>query len=253
MKKEYNSIAKNKAAGIILMLLSIIGICFIVTRLFYYVYEYDAQYSPIDYGQFNILSYFTIQSNFFIYLYFFFAALSIFGVKKAEKIGFNPTLKVLATVYVVIAGITYCAGIPMGMTPPFKWESAYHIFSAVNQIYYHMLIPPAALIFLLLPFTNEKASMKKCTALSGIYPLVYSLFSLVRGAVSQPTYYPYPFYNPEFIWNIFFKDKPVNLPVSYLIIAVLLVLGISLFAGITALLLLIYNKRVSRSAKTAVV
>ncbi len=109
MKKNYSSISKNKAVGIVLMLLSLIGICFIITRLFYYVYEYDAQYSPIDYGQFNILSYFTIQSNFFIYLYFFFAAISIFGVKKAEKIAFNPTIAVLVTVYVLIAGITYCS------------------------------------------------------------------------------------------------------------------------------------------------
>lgn len=253
MKKEYNPIAKSKTAGIVLMLLSLIGICFIITRLFYYVYEYDAQYSPVDYGQFNILSYFTIQSNFFIYLYFFFAALSIFGVKKAEKIGFNPTIRILVTVYVLIAGITYCAGIPMGMTPPFKWDSAYHIFSAVNQIYYHMLIPPAALIFLLFPFTNEKAPMKNCLLLSGIYPFLYSLFSIVRGAVSQPTYYPYPFYNPEFIWSIFFKDKPVNLAVSYLIIAVLLVLGISLFAGITALLLVVYNKRLNHTVQSATV
>ncbi len=251
MKKNYSSISKNKAVGIVLMLLSLIGICFIITRLFYYVYEYDAQYSPIDYGQFNILSYFTIQSNFFIYLYFFFAAISIFGVKKAEKIAFNPTIAVLVTVYVLIAGITYCAGIPMGMTPPFKWDSAYHIFSAVNQIYYHMLIPPAAFVLLLFPFTDKKVSVKQCLTLSGIYPFVYSVFSLVRGAVFKPTYYPYPFYNPEFIWKLFFKDKPVNLFASYLIIAVLLAAGISLFAAITALLLVIYNKRADQAIKTA--
>lgn len=242
-EKRLNPIASNKFVGTVLMMLSVFGFLIIAHRLSYYVYEYDPQYSPIDYGKYNILSYFTVQSNFFAYVYLFFASLGMFGVKKAQKIGFNATFGALVTVYVLVAGITYCAGIPMGMTPPFKWDSPTHSMSSFIQVYYHMIMPIVILALWFFPFTNEKIS-KKCLLISGIYPFVYSIFSMIRGAVSNPTYYPYPFYNPEFIWSVFAKDKPLNLVASYLIILVLLVFGISLFVGITAIIALIHNKRV---------
>lgn len=241
-EERLNPIAKSKIVGTILLILSIFGFLIIAHRLSYYVFEYDPQYSPIDYGKFNILSYFTVQSNFFAYVYLFFAGLGIFGVKKAQKIGFNSTFGALVTVYVLVAGITYCAGIPMGMTPPFKWDSPTHSMSSFIQVYYHMIMPVVVLALWFFPFKNDKIG-KKCLAISGIYPLIYSIFSMIRGAISDPTYYPYPFYNPEFIWTTFMKDNPINLPLAYLIIFGLLVVGISLFVGITVIIALIHNKR----------
>ena len=244
-QSKLNPIAKNKAVGAVLLTLSIFGFLIIAHRLSYYVFEYDAQYSPVDYGKFNILSYFTVQSNFFAYVYLLFASLGIFGVKKAQKIGFNPTVGALATVYVLVAGITYCAGIPMGLTPPFKWDSAVHSMSSFIQVYYHMIMPVAVFALWLFPFTNQRLT-KKCLIISGIYPLAYSVFSMIRGAVSNPTYYPYPFYNPEFIWQTLMKDKPLNLTAAYLMISALLIVGISLFVGITALIALLHNKRIKQ-------
>ena len=244
-QSKLNPIAKNKAVGAVLLILSIFGFLIIAHRLSYYVFEYDAQYSPVDYGKFNILSYFTVQSNFFAYVYLLFASLGIFGVKKAQKIGFNPTVGALATVYVLVAGITYCAGIPMGLTPPFKWDSAVHSMSSFIQVYYHMIMPVAVFALWLFPFTNQRLT-KKCLIISGIYPLAYSVFSMIRGAVSNPTYYPYPFYNPEFIWQTLMKDKPLNLTAAYLMISALLIVGISLFVGITALIALLHNKRIKQ-------
>lgn len=245
-QNKLNPIAKNKAVGAALFILSIFGFMLIAHRLSFYVFEYDPQYSPVDYGKFNILSYFTVQSNFFAYVYLLFASLSVFGVKKTQKIGFNPTIGALVTVYVLVAGITYCAGIPMGLTPPFKWDTAVHSMSSFIQVYYHMIMPVAVLILWLFPFTDEKLT-KKCLALSGIYPLVYSIFSIVRGAFSNPAYYPYPFYNPEFVWQTVLKDKPINTPAAYLIICALLAVGISLFVGITAVIMLLHNKRIKNS------
>lgn len=243
MEQKLNAISKNKLVGIILLVLSVFGFLIIGHRLSYYVFEYDPQYSPIDYGKYNILSYFTVQSNFIAYVYLLFASLGILGVRKAQKIGFNETIGALVTVYVLVAGITYCAGIPMGMTPPFKWDSPTHSMSSFIQVYYHMIMPVVALALWLFPFRNNRIG-KKCLMISGIYPFVYSIFSMIRGAVSNPTYYPYPFYNPEFIWDVFAKGKQLNLVVAYLIILVLLVFGISLFVGITAIIALIHNKRI---------
>lgn len=243
LEQKLNPIAKNKVLGAILLCLSIFGFLIIAHRLSYYVYEYDPQYSPIDYGKYNILSYFTVQSNFFAYVYLLFAGLGMLGVKKAQKIGFNSTIGALVTVYVLVAGITYCAGIPMGMTPPFKWDNPTHSMSSFIQVYYHMIMPVVVLLLWLFPFVNDKIG-KRCLVISGIYPLVYSIFSMVRGAISEPTYYPYPFYDPTFIWTTFMKDKPINLAGAYAIIMCLLVVGISLFVGITAIIALIHNKRI---------
>ena len=205
-KSGYNKISHNKTIGVILLILAVFGFLLFTHRLCYYVYEYDAQYSPIDWGKFNILSYFTVQSNFACYVWLLFASLSILGVKKAEIIGFNQTFAVLVTVYVIIAGITYCAGIPMGLTPPFKWDSPGHSISSFIQIYYHMIMPVVVLILLFFPFKNVKAG-KKTILCSGIYPLVYSIFSMIRGKLTNPSYYPYPFYNTGFIIETFGSDK----------------------------------------------
>lgn len=87
---------------------------------------------------------------------------------------------------------------------------------------------------------------QKCFWLSGIYPLVYSIFSMVRGRFSDPTYYPYPFYNPEFIWETVAKNMPFNIGLSYLIIAALLIFGILIFALLTLLIAAIHNKLIKR-------
>lgn len=235
----------NKLVGAVLLTMALFGFAIFIYRLCYYIYEYDAQYSPVNYGKYNILSYFTVQSNFFAYVYFLFAGLSLLGVKKAERIGFNTTFGALITLYVLVAGVTFCAGIPMGLTPPFQWDNAYHRMSAVIQIYYHMIMPPVALLLLFFPFRKDQLN-KRCILLSGVYPLVYSLFSIVRGQLSDPTYYPYPFYNPEFVWQTVMKPRPLNLIGAYGLIALLLVFGIGLFMGLCAVLVWIHNKRIKR-------
>ena len=95
MSEKHSSASKSKLLGTVLLILALFGFFVFIYRLCCYHYEYDPQYSPVDYGKYNILSYFTVQSNFFAYVYFLCAALSIFGVKKAEKIGFNPYIGAL--------------------------------------------------------------------------------------------------------------------------------------------------------------
>lgn len=72
-------------------------------------------------------------------------------------------------------------------------------------------------------------------------------FSIVRGRFSDPTYYPYPFYNPEFIWETVAKNMPFNIGLSYLIIAALLIFGILIFALLTLLIAAIHNKLIKRT------
>ena len=135
-------------------------------------------------------------------------------------------------------------GFPLKMTEAWTFDTGWHAFISFLQIYFHIIMVIAVLLLWWFPFKNEKLGAKTVW-LSGVYPLVYSIFSIIRGAYSDPTYYPYPFYNPEFIWQTFMKDKPMNLAGAYGLIAVLLVFGIGLFMIICAILVAIHNKRIT--------
>ena len=235
---------KNKAVGGALLLTAVFGFAVFVYRITCYVYEYDAEFYPVDYGRFNILSYFTVQSNLFAYVYFLFAGLAILGVKKAEAIGFHSTLGTLVTLYVLVAGAVYCGGLPFGFAPPFTFDTAYHRMTVTIQIFYHMFMPSAALLLYLFPFKNEKLGLRTAL-LAGIYPVVYSAASMARGALVSPAYYPYPFYDPAFVWRALFGERPVNYAAAYAIVcAAVLLLGGGLFAALAAVLVKLHNKRI---------
>lgn len=242
MEIKTRPLMKNKAFGIFLLIIGIFSVAVILHRLCHYVYEYDAQYSPIDYGRFNIISYFTVESNLFVCFYLLINAFAVLGNKNAQKIAFSPTMSLFVTTYIIVTGVVYCSGIPMGMTPPFKWDNPTHSMSSFIQVYHHMIIPPLMVLLFLFPATNKKTEHKYVWYV-GIYPLVYSIFSIIRGAVSDPTFYPYPFYRPEFIWDLFIKNKEMNLPFAYLLMLPVLIVGIGIFIVLARALLFIQDKR----------
>ena len=224
-----------------MLILGVFGVLVIMHRLSYYVYEFDPKYSPIDYGRFNILSYFTVQSNIFVCFYLLVSAFAVFGNKKAQKIAFDPMLGAMVTTYIIVTGVVYCCGIPLGFTPPFQWDNPTHSMSSFIQVYHHMIIPPIMLFLWFFPAVNKRVSYKKAW-LIGIYPLVYSIFSIIRGAIFKPPFYAYPFYEPDFFANMLFADKNLSLLQCYLLFIPALIIGIGIFIGLGAIIILINNK-----------
>lgn len=237
------SSARNKILAIFLLVISIFGFMVILHRLSYYVYEFDPKYSPIDYGKYNILCYFTVQSNIFVCFYLLFLSLAMLGVKKLQKTAFSKTLGVLVTTYILLTGIIYCCGIPLGFTAPYKWDTPNHAMLSFIQIFHHMIIPPLMVALWFISMTAEKVKYKKLW-IAGVYPLVYSIFSIIRGAVSSTDYYVYPFYNPQFIWDSFMGEKEMSVATGYLLMLPVLIVGIGLFVGVACLLALLHNKRI---------
>ncbi len=241
---KINPLYRKKLFGILLLIIGVFGILIILHRLAHYVYEYDAQFSPIDYGRYNIISYFTVQSNSFVCFYLVITAAAVFGNKKAQKIAFNPILGAMVTTYIVITGLIYCCGIPLDFTPPFKWDNSTHSMSSFIQVFHHMIIPPLMLLLWFFPADNKKISCKKMW-LVGIYPLAYSIFSIIRGALSDPTFYPYPFYQPTFFWKMLLGDKPLHTEWAYLLMIPALLTGIMLFVIVALIIAFIHNKRIA--------
>lgn len=236
---------KNKLFGTFLFIVGVFGVLVIIHRLSYYVYEYDPEFSPIDYGRFNILSFFTVQSNILVCFYLITSALAVFGVEKAQKTAFCPTFGAMVTTYIIVTGAVYCCGIPLGFTPPFTWDNPTHSMLSFIQVFHHMIVPPLMVFLWFFPATDRRIDHKKLIFF-GIYPFVYSIFSIIRGAVSDPTFYPYPFYRPDFITSMIAPDKPQNDVVGYLLMIPLLIIGIGLFIAVARLVVLINDKRTNK-------
>ena len=241
MQIPLSKLAKSKVFAVAAMLLGVFGFLVIIHRLSHYVYEYDAEFSPVDYGAFNILSFFTIQSNVFVYVYLIAAGLAAFGVRWAGRVAHQPLVGAMATTYILVTGVVYTAGIPMGFTPPFEWHDSYHAMNSFIQVYFHMIVPPVMVVLWFFPLSDRQVKPSYSWYFA-VYPLVYSVFSIVRGAVGAMHFYPYPFYRPEFIWSLF-SSSEVSLAGAYILMAIVLAAGLMLFVAIGRLMIFINRKR----------
>ena len=203
---------KNKAFGAFLVFTGAAAFALIVLRVVFYQFRFDPQYYPVDYGRFNFFSFFTVQSNLYVCFYLVTLGCAVFGAKRAQKIAFHPLVRLTVTTYILVTGMVYCGGIPMNMTPPLYWTDFY----------------------------------QSLLSLVGVYPLVYSLVSIVRGAVSQPSFYPYPFYRPDFFWTLFFGNRPLQTVQAYLLMLPMLLCGVGVFVLLALVLSLIHNNLCAR-------
>lgn len=240
--KSKKSLADNKILGLILLIVGIFAALVIIHRTCCYFYEYDPEFAPYDYGRFNFFSFFTIQSNILVAFYLIIKGVSAFGAYNCRKLANNPVFGSMVTTYIVVTGAVFCAGIPLGFTPPFTWDTPVHAMTSFIQIFHHMIVPSVMIALWCFPFENRKLSHRYIPFV-GIYPLVYSLFSIVRGALSNPHFFAYPFYNPEFDFGLLFRNKTYSSLLGYLSMIPLLIVGISLFIIIERIVVLIYEKR----------
>ena len=107
-----------------------------------------------------------------------------------------------------------------------------------------MIIPPLMILLWFFPVSDKRIPYRFLPYF-GIYPFVYSLFCIIRGAVSDPPFYAYPFYNPEFVFGLFFRNETYTCQASgYVLMLPLLVVGIGVFIGVAAVVIAVHNKRI---------
>ena len=222
---------RKKVLGTLLVLVGLFGFVLLVYRVAAYQFEYDAVSSPVDYGRWNFFSYFTIQSNIAGYIYLVLVGLAFCGVQKVEAAAYNPLFGAFVTTYVVMAGLVFCAGLPLGMSPAFEWDTWAHGVYSFMQIFYHMVMPVIVLVLWFLPVSQKPIPYSK-SWLFYIYPFAYSVFSILRGTFGGMHYYPYPFYNAEFFDG------------SWALMIGGLVVGCLIFVAAGLLFIWIHNKRI---------
>ncbi|HMI03857.1 MAG TPA: Pr6Pr family membrane protein [Pedobacter sp.] len=128
----------------------------------------------------QIISYYTIQTNLLIA-----AAMTCILIKPGSKLGnfFSRTSVLTAiAVYILIVGLIY-ATILKGI---WKLEGLFKL----TDFLLHTLSPIAYVLFWIIFVPKDKIKWKSLLSWA-LFPLLYLIYSLIRGAISG--YYPYPF------------------------------------------------------------
>jgi len=130
----------------------------------------------------DFFSYFTIQSNLFIILWFTFAVLSIFSEKIGEFIH-KPFIRSGLLVYITVTMIVFFALL-------FKQNVG---LDFITTYVLHLIIPVGYIVDWFLDKPQIKIKLK--TALGWlIYPIIFCIYSLIRGKIVG--WYPYWFLSP---------------------------------------------------------
>ena len=117
-------------------------------------------------------------------------------------------------------------------------------FSNIINIWNHAITPIIMLVLWLFPFTNQRLG-KKFMLGTLSFPIAYFIFSVIRGHFMDPHWYPYPFLNPEYLWNSLIKNKPFDDLWGTLLFVIFFSLIVGLFVGVIVLMKKVRNKRVS--------
>ena len=131
----------------------------------------------------NFFCYFTNLSNILISIVFIASAVRLIR-RRADPSETLVSIRGGAVVYIVFVGIVFNTILAAGDIGA--------IFPWVNVVV-HMIVPVAGLVDWII-WSPRRRLPFRVTLWWMVWPVVYSIFSLVRGAISG--FYPYPFYNP---------------------------------------------------------
>lgn len=130
----------------------------------------------------NFFSYFTVESNLFAAVMLIISALAILMTKQGSTLSF---LRGGSTLYMMITGIVFSvllSGLDVDLTAV-PWDN----------IVLHYIMPIAVVVDWIIDPPEKPITFKNAT-LWLIFPLLYLVYSLVRGLLID--WYPYPFLNP---------------------------------------------------------
>ena len=131
----------------------------------------------------NFFSLFTIQTNLFAIVMLIVGA---YALIRGSKSGVITSLRGAATLYMVITGIIFVL-LLSGLT------SGNFVMAPWDDTVMHYVMPVAMIVDWLIDAPKTKLR-KKTVLLWLVYPLLYVVYTLGRGAVTG--WYPYPFLDP---------------------------------------------------------
>lgn len=199
----------NKAQQLFLIIL-FISSWFAV--LFQYYLSLGARVDSVGMATFRFISYFTILTNTLVGV-----CTSYLLLNPGSKLGqffAKPRTLTAVTVYIVIVGLIY------NLILRWQWDPQGAQY--VVDLFLHTIIPAGFLIYWF-AFVPKKELQWKHVFPWLIYPLIYMVYILIRGAIINE--YPYPFVD---VTVLGYKDALINgvgvlftfLAVSLLLVAI---------------------------------
>lgn len=167
----------KKAITLVRILVVLLVFTAVISQFLYSLW-YIPTFTPA-----NFFSFFTIESNLFAATVLLISAYISFSGRPSRRLEY---FRGAATLYMVVVGIIYfllLRGFEASLNTTLPW---------VNFIL-HYVFPVAIVIdWVVTPLTHKLHFKYALVWL--IYPLVYLVYSLIRGAIVN--WYPYPFLNP---------------------------------------------------------
>ncbi len=131
----------------------------------------------------NFFSYFTIQSNIIVAVVF--AVAAVIQLRGSGEPLWLDRMRGAATVYISITGVVYSMLLSgLDVNTPLPWAN----------VVLHYFVPVITVVDWLLDLPEHRIEFR--SALMWLaYPLVYLVYSLIRGPIVD--WYPYPFLDPR--------------------------------------------------------
>jgi hypothetical protein len=184
------------------LLIGVFGIACVITQIATYTDFLAKEWSHPG-TPWNYLAYFTVLTNLAADFWLISVAMAVFAQKKRlyKKLTL-PAVHGALLLYILNVGIIYC-GLLFWFIGPYSMTAWW---GNIIDMWNHFFIP----VFMLFVFwfaPNTTLIPLKALWYWLIFPVVYLIFSVVRGIISG--WYPYPFMHPS----------PILFPVSVVIIS----------------------------------
>ncbi|MGH0512986.1 Pr6Pr family membrane protein [Bacillus cereus] len=166
-----------KMIAIYRLLLSLLAFSALITQ-----FVTRAQVKPFN--PVNFFSFFTIESNILVAVILLLSSLGTATFGRSEQFG---VLRGTATVYILTTGLIYfllLRGLEESLQTAIPW---------VNTVL-HYIMPLAMILDWVINPPTKTITWKQATSWL-IFPLLYVIYSLIRG--SFVNWYPYPFLDPR--------------------------------------------------------
>ncbi|RWS44761.1 hypothetical protein EKA14_02955 [Bacillus mycoides] len=166
-----------KMIAIYRLLLSLLAFSALITQ-----FVTRAQVKPFN--PVNFFSYFTIESNILVAVILLLSSLGTATFGRSEQFG---VLRGAATVYILTTGLIYfllLRGLEESLQTPIPW---------VNTVL-HYIMPLAMILDWVINPPTKTITWKQATSWL-IFPILYVIYSLIRGLFVN--WYPYPFLDPR--------------------------------------------------------
>lgn len=221
--------AASKIFALLCLLTGLITIASVIIQMFFpnLVFPESFDFGG-SFGGASLLAYFTILSNIFVAFWLILFALYRLLIKKMRFVT-SPIIQGGITLYILITGIVYFSILTWAMDIDIEYTVLFSIINYIN----HLIIPVFFCAIWFLPISNTMLKAKSALIWL-IFPLLYFIFSMIRGALTD--FYPYPFLDPNALSELW---SFLN---GYFLVGVAFIMLLGAFYGLSRLLIYLRNR-----------